>query len=1500
MCKAITQKGTRCKNLGTPFCKIHCSKITYIPISSFICKLVSDEKCNTSGLKISNALIKTASTRIFSEPEQSIMELPINSIDSYNAVKGIQSVGKFGMGFFSLLYWLTESYDRYIILSSKTSNENYTIVLQWFEDGLMMFEINYIPIEFNSKSGTTISLCCDDFQLTDRNIEKIKIHLHKLFNIKNYNILLNNEIINTFNNGDDIKIILNKNLIKVSDGAMGISKSILYNSLLVPSSSTKGIINEINTINNLIYEILPSTIKCSSLHILVNNISIVNIYYDDILYEDKIHLKYIINLPNNSKLPVSRDDIIYEYNSPEINELKLQLKGIVDYIIINIFNLIPLINLLNMYTKTNTSNVLNKCILEIKKYIEDKKDIIFINFSNNKILFDLNIPNLVYYDNPNMYESENKMKIHLDKIAKDDIFKLKKVIFSDRIFFGLETCGLINYIFISKSYITKFGDNWINNLILTNPVFILFPINSNVGIALEILNMNKIAENIYAKLITTKDYLYFINDNSKKLIEFYTNDKIITLLKILKTTWERKTQTLKSNSNVGDNGKLIYVEYTALNVFISIYNDVNYIEKTCEFIICLNSAIQNIKFEFAYGQDKKIFFDYRTTTLLTINENSILIDYYYELEKYRWGGNIRINGLRDFKFFIQTTSSDIIDIFMVDKYYININKKDVKKKFNKNYSILKNNVKITLEKLKISKDIINKEILYNLNIIDKVKNILNNKIIDNYNFKKSEINENLKNLLQKIKFDLSIYNITFIEKIQKVHTIREILSFNNIFFQNFNLYYVNQKLLDEMYNGLLECITIEHQYLFLYFVSKFIQKYNIKMNNVKKIGKYLAYLIKNISNIKLLVKNWVNKLNRVEFDRYIETPINEKMDKYYNYINTENNNITNIKYKYTYIFSCKTLIYYLYTNGDKLNFSKLNFLYKSNDFNFEIKLQIVEIAVNSGTTKPFIDAVITELYQNSLDAIRTFEYKNNRIDFTINTNSISIKDYVGIDNIIYILIPFLSSKNSNDVNVSGEMGTGFFNVFRQPYSKKVYIKSIYNNKLTVIECTPILKDNIVLDIEYKIYTKLKINEVNSTEILIILNENEYLIDLLVDCEVFIKTYIGIDSNIDVYLNNEKITKEFKVIYTIKDFGEVLYTRREDQLSFIMTNGVPFLNLEDFLSNFDIINEELVNFGKCGIIINFFKNVYTPTQSRTKLILKYENKKLIEKFITDGLYIGILHGYIDDKNDFIYIIPNTSSTAQFLQLKFSIGLPINENNIFYEYYCKECDDKYKLGEYINLVIKKCDKINNINEILNIAKTLNTGIYFDIFSKWIKNKDLNSTDEDLSINEENGFFKSRNLNIFIEEFWKLLLININTKIIKGVNCIKSAPTIFIGPIKSDNIKAYYNQEFHYIVYGNKYIDDDIINVELNKCKTSTEVFIEFNTNKYLQNLFSPVITTTLLHEIGHSIQKTSHTTASHGLTKITVNDSKLLVFDDMCLEIYKVLLNDGLLLTFLNTV
>ena len=67
-----------------------------------------------------------------------------------------------------------------------------------------------------------------------------------------------------------------------------------------------------------------------------------------------------------------------------------------------------------------------------------------------------------------------------------------------------------------------------------------------------------------------------------------------------------------------------------------------------------------------------------------------------------------------------------------------------------------------------------------------------------------------------------------------------------------------------------------------------------------------------------------------------------------------------------------------------------------------------------------------------------------------------------------------------------------------------------------------------------------------------------------------------------------------------------------------------------------------------------------------------------------------------------------------------------------------------------------------------------------------------------------------------------------------------------------------------------------IELLKCKNSNNYSVEFNINNYLQNLFSPICNTTLLHEIGHSIQQSSHESASHGLTNISINNDIKLEF------------------------
>ena len=66
-------------------------------------------------------------------------------------------------------------------------------------------------------------------------------------------------------------------------------------------------------------------------------------------------------------------------------------------------------------------------------------------------------------------------------------------------------------------------------------------------------------------------------------------------------------------------------------------------------------------------------------------------------------------------------------------------------------------------------------------------------------------------------------------------------------------------------------------------------------------------------------------------------------------------------------------------------------------------LQITEIAINEGSTKTFINSILTETIQNSLDAIRTESPMNKYIDLRLKEVAgreiiFSITDYVGMEN----------------------------------------------------------------------------------------------------------------------------------------------------------------------------------------------------------------------------------------------------------------------------------------------------------------------------------------------------------------------------------------------------------------------------------------------------------------------------------------------------------------------
>ena len=206
-------------------------------LTDLICSRVSNTDiiygCNNVAQKISNSLVRVAVTRIFNNPYQSILELPVNSIDSYRRMKGIKSsIGKFGMGFFSILYWLTN--DRDLLIHSNTDKDSYRAVIKRVDDN---FTVTVTLGNFRKDkdhTGTDIYILANRDNFTNEDIESFNKELNKLVNIQDIYIIVNKKKINrqraseppsTFFK-DKVIVNLNNKGIAISDDAEGISLNV--------------------------------------------------------------------------------------------------------------------------------------------------------------------------------------------------------------------------------------------------------------------------------------------------------------------------------------------------------------------------------------------------------------------------------------------------------------------------------------------------------------------------------------------------------------------------------------------------------------------------------------------------------------------------------------------------------------------------------------------------------------------------------------------------------------------------------------------------------------------------------------------------------------------------------------------------------------------------------------------------------------------------------------------------------------------------------------------------------------------------------------------------------------------------------------------------------------------------------------------------------------------------------------------------------------------------
>lgn len=281
--------------------------------------------CTDIGTNVARGMVKVASSRVFAVKEQALVELVTNAVDA--TVTGRNSVGRFGMGFFSIIAFLHGKPSRHLYIESKTTDCHYA--LEIFNEGedFAIVEVGALP-----HTGTFVCLRTGEEPFTDEEVDLFGKELQRLLGVQGVDIIVNGRKVNFLSEkGPVIIVTVNKTLVSVLDEGTGISPANLLNSLLVPSSSSKGL--------NVVKDVDEATLqhvnfpqkKAYAACILVNGVAVVQLGE----YTERRKM-YILSLPSHTRVTLARNDVIL----PEIDQIRteflahanLDFTGITDFL----------------------------------------------------------------------------------------------------------------------------------------------------------------------------------------------------------------------------------------------------------------------------------------------------------------------------------------------------------------------------------------------------------------------------------------------------------------------------------------------------------------------------------------------------------------------------------------------------------------------------------------------------------------------------------------------------------------------------------------------------------------------------------------------------------------------------------------------------------------------------------------------------------------------------------------------------------------------------------------------------------------------------------------------------------------------------------------------------------------------------------------------------------------------------------------------------------------
>ena len=375
--------------------------------------------------------------------------------------------------------------------------------------------------------------------------------------------------------------------------------------------------------------------------------------------------------------------------------------------------------------------------------------------------------------------------------------------------------------------------------------------------------------------------------------------------------------------------------------------------------------------------------------------------------------------------------------------------------------------------------------------------------------------------------------------------------------------------------------------------------------------------------------------------------------------------------------------------------------------------QIIELAVNSGTTKESTEMAITEAVQNSIDAIRarpSREPGDVKVEYGRLPDKryfFSITDDVGIpyESIVALTVPYYSQKSSGSMLTTGEMGNGLFNVYRDADLVQISTKFPGTDGFTIIDRPVRDEGGMVREIDKTLVFRSGVPK--GTVISAVLPNNEdkfnllfinlasYLSKLLTISERVARVDInGVWNNAGffapLYLEPSGFTSVTLFDSQYDPYREAsaavvaLFYQKPESISYLQLRGVPFMPLAEFLENLPFLGN-ISHHVRAGIVINILTG-FSPVQSRTSINLDATTKAYVMLLVAEACLIK--HLSLREGNKYL---ENFTSTADPTQLKFSPS-----TSFYFTYGFKQRD---RLSHFMTYYRSSVLKRNSLADIIN---------------------------------------------------------------------------------------------------------------------------------------------------------------------------------------------------------